>query len=165
MANRTRLILAVGLIVIAGILLMIVNSGSSSSYYITIKELQEKDSSKTTGERYTVKGVVKGDSIVYDTGTAKTTFTLVDITDDQTEISDHDDGLEGIIADALARPGVTMNVVYENVKPDMLKHGVQALVRGYYQADGTFLADEIILQCPSKYVAMPEQALPEEVEE
>ncbi|MBG0770098.1 MAG: cytochrome c maturation protein CcmE, partial [Anaerolineaceae bacterium] len=40
-----------------------------------------------------------------------------------------------------------------------LKDEAQAILTGSIQADGTFLAEEILLKCPSKY----EEALPEQV--
>jgi cytochrome c-type biogenesis protein CcmE len=45
------------------------------------------------------------------------------------------------------------------VKPDLLKHESQAIIRGRLGEDGRFYADEVLLKCPSRYQeAVPEQA-------
>jgi cytochrome c-type biogenesis protein CcmE len=52
-----------------------------------------------------------------------------------------------------------MDVVYKGAPPDMLKEEAQAILTGSLQDDGSFLAEEILLKCPSKY----EEVLPEQV--
>ncbi len=43
----------------------------------------------------------------------------------------------------------------------MLKDEAQAILTGTLQNDGTFLVEELLLKCPSKYEeALPEQAEP-----
>jgi cytochrome c-type biogenesis protein CcmE len=37
------------------------------------------------------------------------------------------------------------------VKPDLLQHEAQAIVRGHQQPDGSFYADDLLLKCPSRY--------------
>jgi cytochrome c-type biogenesis protein CcmE len=44
-----------------------------------------------------------------------------------------------------------LDIVYDDVKPDLLEGGVQAIIRGQLAQDGRFHADEILLKCPSRY--------------
>jgi len=52
-----------------------------------------------------------------------------------------------------------MQVVYYGVKPDLLQHEAQAIMTGQLGEDGVFVADELLLKCPTRYdEAVPEQA-------
>jgi len=54
-----------------------------------------------------------------------------------------------------------LDVVYEGVRPDLLKHEAQAIMTGSLGADGVFYAEELLLKCPSRYEeGVPEQAAP-----
>lgn len=48
-----------------------------------------------------------------------------------------------------------MPVHYEGVVPDALAQADTVTVRGHLSADGVFRADELLVQCPSKYRAAP----------
>jgi cytochrome c-type biogenesis protein CcmE len=54
-----------------------------------------------------------------------------------------------------------MDVVYEDVKPDLLQHASQAIIRGQLGGDRRFYADEVLLKCPTRY----EEGLPGQAEE
>ena len=49
-------------------------------------------------------------------------------------------------------------ILYNGAKPDLLKDEAQAIVVGHLKEDGTFIADDIQLKCPTKY----EEALPDQ---
>jgi cytochrome c-type biogenesis protein CcmE len=51
-------------------------------------------------------------------------------------------------------------VVYNGVKPDLLRNEAQAIMTGKIGSDGVFQANELLLKCPTKY----EQAVPEQSE-
>jgi cytochrome c-type biogenesis protein CcmE len=51
-----------------------------------------------------------------------------------------------------------LKVVYNGVKPDLLKNEAQAIMTGKLGADGVFYAQELLLKCPTKY----EEALPQQ---
>jgi cytochrome c-type biogenesis protein CcmE len=53
-----------------------------------------------------------------------------------------------------------MEVVYEGVMPDLLQNEAQAIMTGKLGADGVFVADELLLKCPTRY----DEAAPEQVE-
>ena len=45
-----------------------------------------------------------------------------------------------------------MAVRIENqVKPDLLQHEAQAILTGTLQPDGTFVATELLLKCPTRF--------------
>ncbi len=48
-------------------------------------------------------------------------------------------------------PGQKLSVIYNDVKPDNFKDATAAVVEGKFKPDGTFKADKLMLQCPSKY--------------
>ncbi len=51
------------------------------------------------------------------------------------------------IADASGR----MPAIYYGPRPDMFRDEAQVVLEGRYTADGTFIAQKILLKCPSKY--------------
>ena len=63
----------------------------------------------------------------------------------------------GAVRDPSAR---RLSVVYANVRPELLQHGAQAIVRGVLAEDGVFHADEVLLKCPTRYG----EELPNQVE-
>ena len=52
---------------------------------------------------------------------------------------------------AIFEGGETLSVVYNGAKPADLAPGSDILVEGKFQADKTFLANQLIMRCPSKY--------------
>jgi cytochrome c-type biogenesis protein CcmE len=52
-----------------------------------------------------------------------------------------------------------LEIVYEDVKPDLLQHEAQAIVRGRLEEDGRFHADEVLLKCPTRY----EEDVPDQI--
>ena len=53
-----------------------------------------------------------------------------------------------------------MEIVYNGVKPDLLRNEAQAIMTGRLGQDGKFYADELLLKCPTKY----EEAVPQQVD-
>jgi cytochrome c-type biogenesis protein CcmE len=51
-----------------------------------------------------------------------------------------------------------LEVIYDDVKPELLRHKAQPIVRGRLGEDGRFYADEVLLKCPSRY----EEGIPEQ---
>lgn len=45
----------------------------------------------------------------------------------------------------------TMPVRYTGIIPDTFREGIGVTVRGRLQASGTFIANEVVAKCPSKY--------------
>lgn len=127
--NRKLRFLA-GLAVIVGALayLMITGFSRSAMYYFDIGELLDKGPS-IQGKYVKVMGDVVTDSVSWDASTVTLRF----------EISDG------------AR---RLPVVYNDVQPDNIRDpGTKAVLEGRLGSDGVFVAEKLMLSCPSKYEA------------
>ena len=94
-----------------------------------------------------------GDSIEYDAETLTLRFTIAHISADN-DILEIEGGLTAAIKEAANDPNRTrMQVVYQGVKPDLLQHETQAIITGQLGEDGIFVAEELLLKCPSRYEA------------
>ena len=70
-------------------------------------------------------------------------------------------GLATVLHEAVNDPDAPrLEIVYEDVKPDLLQHEAQAILRGQLGEDGRFYADELLLKCPTRY----EEEIPDQVE-
>jgi cytochrome c-type biogenesis protein CcmE len=49
--------------------------------------------------------------------------------------------------------GERLDVVYQGLRPDMLRDGATAILEGKLNAEGIFEARTLLLSCPSKYQA------------
>jgi len=160
MAGKTKFIFAGLLIVAAVAYLIISNTGSTAHYFLTVKELQAQGD-RVAGRNVTVSGAVLGDTIVYDPSVPRVTFTVVEVPGDPEEV-EQAGGLAKVLHDAVNdATAPRLEVVYEDVKPDLLQDEAQAIMRGQLGADGHFHADEVLLKCPTRY----EEDVPEQVEE
>jgi cytochrome c-type biogenesis protein CcmE len=89
------------------------------------------------------------------------TFTIVQVPGDPREV-ERAGGLAKVLHDAVSNPDLPrLEVVYPDVKPDLLQHESQAIIRGRMEQDGRFYADEVLLKCPTKY----EEGVPDQQEE
>ncbi len=119
--------------VVAGVVLavalgyLIFNSVSSSAeYYLTVGELQARVPA-VYSQNVRVAGVVDGGSIERDARTGTLKFTA-------------EDG------------SGKLPVVYKGgAVPDIFGPGIQVVVQGKYTPEGTFQADNLLAQCPSRY--------------
>lgn len=148
-----------GLLILAAVVYLIVsNTGSTAHYFLTIEELRAMGD-RAIGRNLTVSGAVLGESIVYDPAIPRVTFTIVQVPADPKEV-ERAGGLAAVLHAAVKDPDASrLEVVYNGVKPDLLKHESQAIIRGHLGEDGRFYADEVLLKCPTRYQeAVPEQA-------
>lgn len=155
--GRTKFLIG-GVVLLAAVVYLIAsNIGSQQEYFITVDELQARQS-ELTGRNIRISGAVIGDTIEYDGHTL--TFDIVHIPDSAAEITD-EGGLAEVLHTAVSDPNasrVTV-VLIDQPKPDLLQHEAQAIVTGTLLADGTFEADELLLKCPTRY----EEAVPDQV--
>ncbi len=146
------------LMLIAVVLLIITSIKGNAQYYLTIEELVSGQAGRT--ENIRVSGVVLGESITYDPVNLLLRFTVAHIPGDNAEIEALG-GLAQVLHDASQNPGnARLDVVYNGVKPDLLKNEAQAIITGSLGSDGVFYAEELLLKCPSRY----EDSLPDQVE-
>jgi cytochrome c-type biogenesis protein CcmE len=124
-----------GIIVAAAVVYLIVSSISSSAqYYLTVKEVRDKGQAMT-GRNLRVSGFVKGDTIVYNPQASSLSFDIVDT---------HEELSSTVKVDAL-------KILYTGPKPDLLQHEAQAIAEGKLNSDGTFVASNLLLKCPTRY--------------
>jgi cytochrome c-type biogenesis protein CcmE len=158
MPGKTTLVISVLLIVVAVVYLIVSNTGSTAHYFLTIDELRAMGGD-AVGRNITVSGAVLGDTIIYDPSAPRVTFTVVQVPGDPAEI-ERAGGLAQALHAAVTDPNAScLEVVYADVKPDLLQHEAQAIVRGQLGDDGRIYADEVLLKCPSRYEGeIPDQA-------
>lgn len=120
--------LAGGLIIAAVVLLLFGSSlRSSTVYYLTVEELLSQGPS-AGGQTVRIAGLVDRATVDWAPGSSVLRFNLV----------------EG---------QATLPVVYEGRVPDAFAQADSAVVEGELSADGVFVADSLVVQCPSKYEA------------
>jgi cytochrome c-type biogenesis protein CcmE len=148
-----------GLLIVAAVVYLIVSSTQASAqYFLTIAELQDRKA-EMIGRDLRVSGAVIGDSIQYDSQSLTLKFAVANIPGDN-KVIDAQGGLAAVLKAAVAdSTQPRMNVIYNGVKPDLLKNEAQAIMTGKFDANGTFTATELLLKCPTKYEeAVPGQA-------
>lgn len=159
-SNKIKFIIGGGLFLVALIIMIISATQATAEFFITIRELQESQE-KYTDQNLRVSGAVLGDSIHYDADTGNLHFTIAHIPGEEEEIEALG-GLEVALHQAVENPdNPQLEVVYEGVQPDMLRHEAQAILTGQLNDDGVFIAEELLLKCPSRY----EEAVPNQVED
>lgn len=157
-AGRMKFIIG-GLLIVAAVVYLIVSSTQASAqYFLTVDELAEKGASVANRE-LRISGAVIGDTIQYDPQTLNLSFTVASIPGDNDEI-EAQGGLAAVLHAAVTDPNRRqLQVVYNGPKPDLLRDEAQAIITGHMGADGVFVAEELLLKCPTKYEeAVPNQA-------
>lgn len=122
----------VGLLILGIGFIYLIFSGINnfSSYFLTIEEVHAQNE-EFHNERIKVSGLIIGESIDWDSQEVELNFKLK-----------HEEGSDKTIA-----------VKYDGIKPDNFEDGQAAIVEGVF-SDGEYLeADELLMQCPSRYEA------------
>ncbi len=159
MSNQLKFATAGLLLIIAVALLILTATNDSARYFLTIDELHAMGNS-AQDRPLTISGAVLGSSITYDSTLPRVTFTLIQIPGDPQAI-EAAGGLAAVLHTAVQNDTAPrIQVVYNAVKPDLLRNEAQAIVRGRLDQDGLFHADEVLLKCPSRY----EEELPAQTE-
>lgn len=148
-----------GILILAAVVFLIwTSTAASAEYFLTIDELNAKGS-EIVDKNLRVSGAVIGDSIQYDAQSLTLTFEVAHVPADNLAI-ESEGGLAEVLHQAVLDPSrARIKVVYEGVKPDLLRNEAQAIMTGHMGADGIFYAEELLLKCPTRYEeAVPEQA-------
>ncbi len=148
-----------GLLIVAAVIYLIVSSTQAGAqYFLTVDELNAQNQD-VIGRDLRISGAVIGDSIQYDPQSLNLMFTVAHVPGDNNEI-EAQGGLAQVLYEAVNDPARSqLQVVYNGVKPDLLRHEAQAIMTGQIGEDGIFYADELLLKCPTKYEeAVPEQS-------
>jgi cytochrome c-type biogenesis protein CcmE len=147
------------LIVAAVVYLIVSSTQASAQYFLTVEELEERGTSVADRD-LRISGAVIGDSIEYDPQTLTLKFVVAHVPGDNKEI-EAQGGLAVVLHEAVVDPSrPQVQVVYIGVMPDLLRDEAQAIMTGQLGEDGVFMADELLLKCPTKY----EEAVPEQSE-
>jgi cytochrome c-type biogenesis protein CcmE len=158
-SNQIKFLISGGLFIIAVIVLIISATKSSAEFFLTVDELLTSQS-EYQSQNLRVSGAVLGDSIQFDSETGLLHFTIAHIPDDD-ELTKSEGELSKVLHQAVNDPdNPRLAVVYEEAKPDMLRDEAQAILTGQLNSEGVFIAEELLLKCPSKY----EEALPDQAE-
>ncbi|HEY8425345.1 MAG TPA: cytochrome c maturation protein CcmE [Limnochordales bacterium] len=107
--------------------LMAMGFTRTAPYYLTVSEIQVRAGS-LQDKPLRVAGVLVGDSIQWD---VQNFFLRFAITDGQE----------------------TLTAEYRGVRPDNFEGGKQVIVEGRLRPDGVFVANQVMVQCPSRYEA------------
>jgi cytochrome c-type biogenesis protein CcmE len=148
-----------GVLIFAAIVYLIFTSTQAGAhYYLTVQELENRQI-EMIGRDVRISGVGLGDSITYDSSDLTLRFTVAHIPGDNKEITAQG-GLAVVLHKASIDPALPrLDVIYYGVKPDLLQNEAQAIMTGKLGEDGVFVANELLLKCPTKYEeALPEQA-------
>jgi len=127
------LFMAIAIVIIQGF-------ASGDQYFLTVSQLRTKGP-EFVNQSLRVSGTVIGDSIQFDAQTLHLEFDIVD-------------SVEQISAQSPLR------IVYEGPRPELLQEHAQAIVEGRLSDDGTFVADSLLLKCPTRY----EEQFPNQVQ-
>jgi cytochrome c-type biogenesis protein CcmE len=157
-SNRSKFLVG-GLLILAAVVYLIVSSTSAGAqYFFTVDELFDEGAA-AYDKPARVSGAVIGDTIDYDAETLTLRFTVADMPADN-DILEEQGGLAEALHAAVTDPSRTqMQVVYYGVMPDLLQNEAQAIMTGRLGQDGVFVAEELLLKCPTRYdEALPEQS-------
>jgi cytochrome c-type biogenesis protein CcmE len=146
------------LIVVAIIYLIASTTYSTSHYYYTVDELNSKGAA-AVGENVRISGAVLGKSIIYNPDSLELRFTIAHVPGQQREV-DAQGGLAAVLHQAVSDSNATrLDVTHNGPMPDLLRNEAQAIMDGYLNDDGIFVANTLLLKCPTKY----DDELPEQV--
>ena len=148
--QRRKFLLGGFLILSAIIYLIVSTTQSTSRYYYTVDELVIEQTA-AIGENVRISGAVIGDSIRYDADDLKLDFTVAHVPGDSDEIVAKG-GLARVLHEAIANPNQSrLKVSYQGPMPDLLRDEAQAIMDGHLNEDNVFVADTLLLKCPTKY--------------
>lgn len=125
MKRKGRLWAAVAVIVVALSTLIYYGSKNLTEYYLTIPQFSAKEAG-LVGQSVRISGKLIGKSVHYDPQANLLTFT----------VTGGDRSVE---------------VAYHGVQPEDFQSDVTAIIDGTLQSNHVFLANQVLVQCPSHY--------------
>lgn len=159
--GRWKYLLVGGAILAVAAYLVFSSTLIGARYYMTVDELLADGD--MVGKSARVSGAVDGDP-VFDPESGELSFVVANIPNTNDEIKEQG-GLAFVLYNAVNDPNATrMKVVaYDQEIPDLLQHEAQAIMSGKLteiNGEPVFVADEIMLKCPTKYEEdVPEQSV------
>lgn len=143
-----------GILIAAAVLLLAITSlKGNAQYYMTISELQAAP--EKWGQNVRISGAVRGETIQFDQNSGDLTFQVVNVPADLKTVEAMG-GIAAVLHQAVIDPAApALTIRYHGTRPDLLKDEAQAIITGKMQSDGTFVAEDLLLKCPSKYQEAP----------
>lgn len=140
MSTRSKMIVALAVVVcVIGVLVRTAVT-HASTYYVTVNEFFQEPASQQQAVT-TVSGEILGSSINWNPTTGILKF---DVEDSSLTNS--------------SNTGKTLHVVYHGAKPDDFTDNWPVIVTGQLNSNGNFLASKLLIKCPSKYEASNQTA-------
>ncbi|MCL6637241.1 MAG: cytochrome c maturation protein CcmE [Alicyclobacillus sp.] len=131
---RAKLICALVLVVACLAWLIHTAVSKAATYYLTVHELYQQGP-QAIGEEVTVSGTIVGASVRWNPASQELRFAVRD--------------------NAQSKP---LPVVYHGDRPDDFTGDWPVVVTGRLTAQGDFVADKLLVKCPSKYEAQTPSA-------
>lgn len=156
--SRGKFIIGGVLILAAVVYLIFSSTKANAEYFMTVDDLYAKSDSMV-GRSLRISGAVIGSTIQFNPDTSNLSFDIANVPGDNATITAQG-GLAKVLHEAVVDPTRRhLSVIYKGPKPDLMRDEAQAIITGQLGQDGVFVADELLLKCPTKY----EQAVPEQV--
>lgn len=121
--------IAAGIIAAALVFILFQGSKNLTQYYMTIPQFTAKEAS-LTGKSVRISGTLIGSSVHYNDKT-------------------------GVLSFAIEGGGRRVTVHYDKLPPDDFKTDVQAIIDGHLTASHVFVANQVMVRCPSHYGPAP----------
>lgn len=119
-------------VIVASLLTMIVYSSEKMSlYYLTVSELEARES-EFANTRFKLAGKVIPGSIISRDGNRTVEFEISDLIDQDPSASKR-------------------TIRYSGVVPDTFREEADVVLEGKIGPNGIFIADDMLAKCPSKY--------------
>lgn len=126
--KKTRVTLAVALLVFGVVYLVFAVSRAEGIVYKKVREIRAENAARDAGRSYRLTGNVLAGTIEHRLDKRTVVFTVKD------------------------EDGETMPVMYQGTVPDTFKDGAEVVVSGKYDRSADRLeATELLTKCPSKY--------------
>jgi len=141
-----RLKFLIGGLLILGAVAYLIFSGTAAGarFFIMVDDVVSKP--EYIGQTVRLTGVVLGDTIEYDAVSGDLQFVIANIP------TEYDDLAQTLRTSANDPTATRLLITMENqTMPDLLLHEAQAILTGELQADGTFVATELNLKCPTRF--------------
>ena len=125
---KPKIVIGVGIVIIALVFLIFSGFKETAMYYLTIPEVNAQET-KYVGQGVRISGYVVPESIDWNAEKIELKFTMEE-------------------------DGDSLDVYYKSIMPDQLAEAQQIIVEGVMDSTQVLNAERILLKCPSKYEAM-----------
>jgi cytochrome c-type biogenesis protein CcmE len=127
--RKSKLFIGMLVVSLAVIYIVVTAARGATAYYLTVAEIIQQGPST---RQVRVAGEALGDTIAWNPSNNLLSFDIVDADGADTHV---------------------LSVIHYGSRPDMLLDRASVVLEGRYTDQGTFEADRLLLQCPSKYEA------------